>query len=645
MRQTLALPALLLGLLASTSTAQPNQASLPDIALTGVPFEVAFTGVAPDSSGVAAVSVTAGTARVEGQAVDGSAGLKVTLEEWGMSDVAAFVNGQEVARKEVRVIPGWFSILPAFAAIALALIFRQVVPSIFLGILVGGWLTYGGTLPGLWYGTLDTVQVYVVGAMTDGSHVAIILFSLMIGGMVGIISANGGTLGIVRHVVRWAKSPNRGQLAASFLGIAIFFDDYANTLIVGNTMRPVTDRLRISREKLAYIVDSTAAPVAAIALVTTWIGFEIGLIDSAVKDIDAYSESAYSIFLNSIGYSYYPLLAIFFVLLVSATGRDFGPMLRAETRARKYGLVSAPGAHTGESIEEAGPLKPRPDAPLRATNAVVPVVVLVLGTLIGIYVTGVQSAGADAGLRDIIGAGDSYKALVWASLFGVLSAAFLSLVQRLLTLEQIVEAWYAGLKSMMLAIIILVLAWALSNVDTVLQTGPYLVSILGETLPAEWLPALVFVLSALTAFATGTSWGVMGIVMPLVVPVAWAIMEIQGMTTSQPADYHILYSSVSAVLAGAVWGDHCSPISDTTILSSMASGCDHIDHVRTQLPYAVVVGLVGLVFGTIPAAYGLPWWLCLLVGIGVLTVGLRFLGTKNDAFDPEKPSAAASQPA
>ncbi|HUF08522.1 MAG TPA: Na+/H+ antiporter NhaC family protein [Rhodothermales bacterium] len=642
MRQTLALAALLLGLLASTSTAQSRQASLPDIALTGVPFEVAFTGVAPDSSGVTDVSVTAGSAKVEGQAVDGSAGLKVTLEEWGTSDVAAFVNGQEVARKEVRVIPGWFSLLPAFVAIALALIFRQVVPSIFLGILVGGWLTYGGTLPGLWYGTLDTVQVYVVGAMTDGSHVAIILFSLMIGGMVGIISANGGTLGIVRHVVRWAKSPNRGQLATSFLGLAIFFDDYANTLIVGNTMRPVTDRLRISREKLAYIVDSTAAPVAAIALVTTWIGFEIGLIDSAVKDIDAYSESAYSIFLNSIAYSYYPLLAIFFVLLVSATGRDFGPMLRAETRARKHGLVSAPGAHTGESVEEAGPLKPRPDAPLRATNAVVPVLVLVLGTLTGIYVTGVQASGADAGLRDIIGAGDSYKALVWASLFGVLSAAFLSLVQRLLTLEQIVEAWYAGLKSMMLAIIILVLAWSLASVDTVLQTGPYLVSILGDTLQAEWLPALVFVLSALTAFATGSSWGVMGIVMPLVVPVAWAVMEIQGMTTSQPADYHILYSSVSAVLAGAVWGDHCSPISDTTILSSMASGCDHIDHVRTQLPYAVVVGLVGVVFGTIPAAYGLPWWLCLLVGIGLLTVGLRFVGTKHEPFDPKHPSAATS---
>lgn len=642
MRHHLLLVGSLLAACFSPAAAQEVAVTAPDLVLTNVPFDVTFANVPMDSLGRASVAVRIGDEVVAGDAVDGSATIEVSSASSGVGSLTALVQGQEVLKKEVRTIPGWFSVMPALVAIVLALAFRQVIPSIFFGLLVGGWLTYGGTLRGVWWGILDSVEVYVVSALSDPGHVAIIIFSLMIGGMVGVISANGGTLGIVRHVVRWAKNPNHGQLAASLLGIAIFFDDYANTLIVGNTMRPVTDRLRISREKLSYIVDSTAAPVAALALVTTWIGFEIGLIDSAVKLIPNYSESAYSVFLSSIGYSYYPLLAIFFVLLVSMTGRDFGPMLKAEQRARKQGLVSAVGAKTGESVEEATALKPRPDSPLRAINAVLPVMVLVFGTLIGIYITGRASAGPGAGLRDIIGAGDSYKSLVWASLLGVLVAAMLSLVQRLLSTQEIVDAWFAGMKSMMLAIVILVLAWSLSQVDTVLQTGPYLVSELGEKLSPAWLPAIVFILSAMTAFATGTSWGVMGIMMPLVIPVAWAIMEINGMTTESPSDYHILYSSVSAVLAGSVWGDHCSPISDTTIMSSMASGCDHIDHVRTQLPYAMAVGSVGLVFGTIPAAYGLPWWLGLVAGMVVLTLGLRYFGTKHEPFDPSLVMAPVS---
>jgi len=266
---------------------------------------------------------------------------------------------------------------------------------------------------------------------------------------------------------------------------------------------------------------------------------------------------------------------------------------------------------------------PKEGQPQRAVNAMIPISVLISGVLVGLYVTGEGN-----GLREIIGSADSYKALMWASLLGAFTAAALSIGQRILTIAETVDAWYAGLKAMMIAMIILVLAWALSAVTEVLNTAGYLVSILGDTLHPGFVPALVFILSAATAFATGSSWGTMGILMPLVLPLTWAVMQASNMAT--PENYGIIYSTVACVLAGSVWGDHCSPISDTTILSSMASGSDHIDHVRTQLPYALLVGSVGMVIGTIPTGFGLPWWLALPIS-AVILVGIhRFLAKPVD---------------
>jgi Na+/H+ antiporter NhaC len=546
-------------------------------------------------------------------------------------DPAAFQvvgpDGETLAESSADTLAGWTSILPAVLAIVLALALRQVLPALFLGVWVGAALTYG-SVGGIWYGFLDTISKYTLNALNDWGHVAVILFSLMIGGMVGIISKNGGTRGIVNSIIGLASTPRRGQLSTGALGLAIFFDDYANTLIVGNTMRSITDRLRVSREKLAYIVDSTAAPVATVLFITTWIGFQVGLIGDAVGQIEGYGESAYSIFLNSISYSFYPVLAVLFVFFVAGTGRDFGPMLHAERRARHKGQVSRPGASIGESTEEAAEREPKPDRPQRAINAVIPILVLVIGSLTGIYLTGVEGAGPDASLREIIGNGDSFLGLMWASLLAVAVAGVMSVAQGILTLTEAIDSWYAGVRSMLLAIIILLLAWALSGVNGALGTGDYLVSTLGGALSPHLLPTLIFLLSAATAFATGSSWGVMGIMMPLVIPLAWKVMEINGLTGGEEHLY-ILYASVSAVLAGAVWGDHCSPISDTTILSSLASKCDHIDHVRTQIPYAATVGGVAL-GGLVVAGFGVPWWIVLLVCAGLLFAALQFLGQRVD---------------
>ncbi|MEX1054862.1 MAG: Na+/H+ antiporter NhaC family protein, partial [Rhodothermales bacterium] len=320
----------------------------------------------------------------------------------------------------------------------------------------------------------------------------------------------------------------------------------------------------------------------------------------------------------SVPYSFYPILAVFFVFNVAWSPKEFGPMLKAERRARA-GDVLSENALADDALTEGKDMAMKEGVPHRAVNAILPVVVLVVSVLGGLYMTGEGET-----LREIIGSADSYRSLMWGSLLSVLTAAGLVVAQRVLTVDETVQAWYAGVKSMLFAMIILVLAWALSEVTTVLHTADYLVSILGESLPPGVIPAIVFVLAAATAFATGTSWGTMGILMPLVVPLSWAVLELNGI--ADPAHYYLLYSSVSCVLAGAVWGDHCSPISDTTILSSMASGCDHIEHVRTQLPYAVFVGLVAVLLGTLPTSFGFPWWGGMLLGATVLFVGLRAFG-------------------
>ena len=242
----------------------------------------------------------------------------------------------------------WISILPPLFAIVLALYLRQVIPALFMGVWLGAWAINGFTLPGLWQGLLESFQQHILAAVADADNAAVVLFSLMIGGTVGIISRNGGMQGIVNLIVTWASDARRACLATATMGLAIFFDDYANTLVVGNTMRPVTDSMKISRAKLAYIVDSTAAPVATIAFVTTWIGYQVGLIGESLSYIPDLDSEAYLLFLSTIPYNFYPLLAIAFVFMIALSGRDFGPMAKAEKFARENGVDD--GGHLDSSM-------------------------------------------------------------------------------------------------------------------------------------------------------------------------------------------------------------------------------------------------------------------------------------------------------
>jgi Na+/H+ antiporter NhaC len=590
--------------------------------LAEVPTTIAVSGALPDSNLILLVGETEYTAASD---ETGSATFSgIILDEPGGAIIGLTLADGVTVGGEIRVIPGWVSVTPPIIAILIALTLRNVIPALLIGVWLGATALRSFGPAGILTGLLDGFQLFVTEALADEDHAAIILFSLMIGGMVGIITRNGGMASIVRMMVTRAKTAMGGQVAVWMMGVMIFFDDYSNTLVVGNTARPLTDHLRISREKLAYIVDSTAAPVVCIALITTWIGYEVGLIGEAIAGIPEIRDPAYTLFLRSIPYSFYPILAVIFVLVVASSGRDVGPMYKAEVRARG-GQVSPISAEEMPSMrgEE---LEPKPHIPMRALNAFIPLLVLIVALVIGLYVTGVGEEGKT--ISEIIGDANAYKAMMWASLLGAMTAALLTVGQGILNAHETVDAWYAGVRAMLFAMIVLVLAWALSAVTGHLHTADYLVTILADSLPVALVPATVFVLSAITAFTTGTSWGTMGILMPLVIPLCWAVMTVNGM--NDPTHMHILYSAIACNLAGAVWGDHCSPISDTTVLSSMATGCDHIEHVRTQLPYAALVGTVGIGVGTIPAGYGFPPLLSLLAGAAILIGVLRYFGRKAD---------------
>jgi len=514
---------------------------------------------------------------------------------------------------EKNHMPGWVSILPPLLAIGLALLFRHVLVALVLGVWLGAFLLADLSPVASFARLLDT---HLVGALADRGHASILLFSLLLGGMLGLMTQSGGAKGLAAWASTDTRSRRRGQLTTWFLGLLVFFDDYANSLLVGASMRPVTDRLRISREKLAFLVDATAAPVASLALISSWIGVEVGYIADQFAHLGI-ERDAYLTFIETIPFRFYPILMLLFVFWVGFRGRDFGPMRRAEERALNHGLVSSLGARPASDFhDEAVP----DDVKGRPMNAVVPVVVVVLVAALGIYFDGRAKAledGLQPSLRTIVGEASSSAAILWATGAGCLSALALSVWSGALSFGKSIDAWMGGMKSMLYAVVILVLAWALGGVCRDLDTAGFLIGAVGDWISPAWIPASVFMLGALVSFATGTSWGTMAILFPLVVPLAHRIA---------PGQETILLGTVSSILAGAVWGDHCSPISDTTVLSSMATSCDHMDHVRTQLPYALFIGGVSLLCAELPVAAG--WygpWVGLMVGALVMIAAFESL--------------------
>ena len=537
---------------------------------------------------------------------------------------------------KVNPIPLWFSIIPPLIAILFALVFKEVYSALFIGLLIGTTTIFAHQgnhiFIAFFEGIFAIPDTYVLNSLKNPDHLSIIVFSMLIGGMVSIITKNGGMKGVVNVLSKFARSARSGQFVTWLLGVAIFFDDYANTLVVGNTMRPVTDRLKISREKLAYIVDSTAAPIASIAFVTTWIGAELSYIQGGINTLGL-EQSPYNVFINSLAYSFYPIFALAFILILTYKGVDFGPMFKAEKRARRGNVRSEQetDAKTNQTQDFEIPEHVKP----KGYNAVIPVAIVIFGTFAGLLYTGWDSAvwqnetiAFSKKLSIIIGDSNSFKALLWSSLMGVIVALILTVSQKIMKLQTTVESLIDGFKTMLTAIVILVLAWSIALLTEHLHTAEFISqSLVSINLAPYFVPALTFILAALVAFSTGSSWGTMAILYPLILPASWLISEQAGLEHAMALS--IFYNVVSCVLAGSVLGDHCSPISDTTILSSLASSCNHIEHVRTQMPYALTVGGIAIAVGTIPAAYGIPGIITFPAGIFLLIVIAHFFGKKS----------------
>ena len=537
-----------------------------------------------------------------------------------------------IVKSEVAVIPLWLSVLPPLIAILLALILKEVITSLFLGILSGTLIIsmFSNGVSGILPGFLSTVDTYIMNALNSWEHIAVIVFSMSIAGVVSIISKNGGMRGVVNRLEPYAKNPRSGQFVIWFMGVLIFFDDYANTLVVGNTMRPVADRLNISREKLAYLVDSTAAPVAAIAFITTWIGAELGYIETGLGYLPELNLSPYGVFLTSLKYAFYPIFTLSFMLMLIYKKKDFGPMLKAELNARKNGSISRNVNKVNDEFEAKEGVSPR------SFNAVIPIMIVIIGAVLGMWVTGTNSSDLVAlenetffrKLSIIIGNSDSFTALLWSSLSGLVVAVILTVSQKIMKLDETIESGLGGFKTMMPAMIILIMAWALAGITQDMHTATFLQGLWSDGLSPIFIPAVVFILSGLVAFSTGSSWGTMAILYPLLLPASYHVAIDSGMGHEEAMI--IFYNVVSVILAGAVFGDHVSPISDTTILSSLATSCNHLDHVKTQMPYAVTVGTVAVVLGSIPAAMGVPSYILFPIGLIVLYSVVHFIGKETE---------------
>ena len=463
--------------------------------------------------------------------------------------------------------PNWTSVLPPVLAIVLAIWTKQV----YLSLAGGLWLAW--TMLSEW-NPLSGIAASIQGAVDVlGSDAQVILFTLVIGALIATVEASGGVRGFVRFLERnkWVNSAKRSQLLAWLTGMVIFIESNITVLVAGSVARPLFDRYKSSREKLAYIIDSTSAPICILIPMTAWGAYNLGILEGLGV------ENALMVFLNSILLNFYAIAAVLVVVAVILWGIDIGPMRKAEERTLRGELLwpdSTP--MIDEEILSPTPIeKVEP----HAFNMIVPIAGMVLFMPLGLYITG----GGD------LSAGSGSTSVLWSVLFALGLSWIMLLIQGAFSTEELVKIGLKGAGGLMPLALILLLALALGDVVDVLGTGVYVAQVTAGTMPNYIYLPLIFLVSGGIAFSTGTSWGTFAIMLPIAVPAA--------ATLGLP-----LAPFVAATLSGGVFGDHCSPISDTTIISSMAAATDHIDHVRTQLPYALIGGAIAtLCFGLLGA--------------------------------------------
>jgi Na+/H+ antiporter NhaC len=549
----------------------------------------------------------------------------------------------------------WYSVAPPLTAVCLALATRRLLLSLTLAVLLGGLLVtlprQGVAQPQSWQQGLSTAAEFVIAAGSDTDHAFILGSVVLMLGMIVLAIATGGFAGLAAGLARIARGRRSTQGATVLVGLVLFFDDYANSVLIGSTMRPLTDQQRISRAKLAFLIDATAAPVAGVALVSTWIGYEVGLFREVSQQLQL-GRDGFAMFLDALSFRFYCWLMILFLLINSLMDRDFGLMGRVQQEA-------AAGRDPSRVPQE-------PTAPVTIRRnpwaALAPLSVFVGGILLGLWLDGggparLQEEGRQLWQigywRDVLsGVTRSVQVIAMAAIAALCTGIVSARLIAGLRARTILRCLGQGLRLSLYPCLILLMAWSLQRSCDALQTGEFLAITLRGNIAPFLFPVLLFILAAAISFATGTSWGTMAILIPTAIPVAFQIdQQTYGLITIM---------SLGAVLDGAIFGDHCSPISDTTILSATSSGCPLLLHTSTQLPYGLVVAAAAILLGYLPAAlWQWPWAVSLLAGLVLFWVIHRLWGVSASEFSatvassavpsapeplPVDPSATASAP-
>jgi Na+/H+ antiporter NhaC len=567
-------------------------------------------------------------------------------------------NQTNIYSIKIRHLPDWLSIIPPLLAIALSLIFHEVITSLFLSVFVGVLLLIGFEFSNVIPAFFRVIDSYILEVLRDSKHLSLISFAFMVGGMIALIAKNGGLTGLVNKISAIAHSSRSAQLTTLFLSLTIFFDNYVNILIVGNTMRPITDKYKVSREKLAFIVSTTAASAASLAFFTTWTGAEMVYVHDAASYLRL-GNSAFSIFFKSLQYAYYPIfmLILSFALIVSK--KDFNKMADAEVNARSAGIKNE---QNDKSIEKnierdiVEILHPESQNGGRWINAAFPLAVLFISAIAGLILTGTENIyqkmlGKGIPITsqnlssvwkhlyefdnknisffqkfgELLGNGDFYIALLWSSFSSLLTAFLLTLLHKNLSLKRTTEIMIHGFRVMLSAIIILIFSWSLAEITEDLHATEYLSSVITGYIKPSLLPFVSFLLAATFAFSTGSVWGAMAILYPLLVPVSWMISASSGLSISETES--ITYNVIATILSGSVFGIHCSPVSDSTIMSSIASDCNHIQHIKTQLPYAATIALISILVFFF-SLINFHWFFNLSLGTALILLIIKFSGKR-----------------
>ena len=494
----------------------------------------------------------------------------------------------------------FWALIPPVVAIVLALITKEVYSSLFVGILVGGLFYSGFSFEGT---IVHIFEDGIIGVLSDSYNVGILVFLIILGAIVCLMNKAGGSAAFGRWASDHIKTRTGAQLATVALGVLIFIDDYFNCLTVGSVMRPVTDKHNISRAKLAYLIDATAAPICIIAPISSWAAAVTGFVEG---------EDGLSLFISAIPYNFYALLTIMMMITIAVLNIDFGSMKIHEDNAKKGDLFTTPDRPYGEATE----LEDTGKGTVK--DLLIPIIALIICCVIGMIYTGGFFEGAD--FVTAFSNSDASVGLAIGSAFALVITILLYVSRRVLGFKECMDCIPEGFKAMVPAIMILTFAWTLKSMTDSLGAAEFVAALIKSSAAGivNLLPAIIFVVGCLLAFATGTSWGTFGILIPIVVD------------AFQATNPTLMTIAISACMAGAVCGDHCSPISDTTIMASAGAQCNHVNHVSTQLPYAVSVAAISFVT-YIVAGFVQSAWISLPVGM-VLTLGyLLFMKKRAEA--------------